>query len=218
VRGLIFDLDGTLIDTAPDMGATLNHLLQQAGRAPLSAQSIRRQVSHGVRGLLRLGFGLEFEAAEYAPLATEFLAYYDALNHPHSRLFDGIEALLRDAKKEGYALAIVTNKPRYLTESLLRVLHLESRFGTVICGDDFSERKPHPRPLFEACKRLGVQPARSFYVGDARRDIEAGNNAGMHTVLVNWGYFDAREDDVEHWPAERQVATAEELLRLLQSD
>jgi phosphoglycolate phosphatase len=163
-----------------------------------------------VRGLLGLGFGISPEDAEYPALARAFLETYQMLDHRNSGLFPQWQPWLT-AVPAG-KLGIVTNKPRYLTERLLRVLHLEEHFGVVICGDDFDEKKPHPRPLLEAAARLGCAPGDCCYFGDSERDMAAARSAGQKAILVNWGYFD-EHDAPEDWPWDQRVQSGDQAHR-----
>ena len=186
---VLFDLDGTLIDTAPDMAAALNDLLAAEGRAPLPFADIRPHVSHGAAGLLRLGFGLEGDGTELHRLRTSFLDRYQANLAGASRLFPGIAELLQRIETEDRAWGVVTNKPGWLTEPLLRLLGLDTRAAVIVSGDTLEQCKPHPAPLLHACTRTGFKPAEAIYVGDAERDVAAGIAAGMDTFVALYGYL-----------------------------
>lgn len=186
---VLFDLDGTLIDTAPDMAAALNELLSAEGREPLPFADIRPHVSHGAAGLLRLGFGLEGDSAEISRLRTSFLDRYQANLAGASRPFPGIAELLQRIEDEGHAWGVVTNKPGWLTEPLLRLLGLDTRAAVIVSGDTLEQRKPDPAPLLHACNQTGHAPARCVYVGDAERDVAAGIAAGMDTFVALYGYL-----------------------------
>ncbi len=214
-KGLLFDLDGTLIDTSLDMGETLNELLEKHNKPALAQTLIRTQVSHGVRGLLKLGFNIDPDHDNYETLAKDFLNTYQSKNHQKSELFPGMESLLKTMMDDGIPLAIVTNKPRYLTEPLLERLEITQLFGCLICGDDLATRKPHPLPILTACENIEVLPEYSIYIGDAERDIEAGNKAGLVTMLVSWGYFDTNSDDIHNWQANHFIEDIAHLRQLL---
>lgn len=197
---ILFDLDGTLIDTAPDMAAALNDLLSAEGREPLPFVDIRPHVSHGAAGLLRLGFGLEGDSADMTRLRASFLDRYQTNLAGASRPFPGITELLRQIEEEGRAWGVVTNKPGWLTEPLLRLLDLEERAAVIVSGDTLEQRKPHPAPLLHACSQTGYAPARTVYVGDAERDVAAGIAAGMDTFVALYGYL-GPEDRPGDWGA-----------------
>ncbi len=197
---ILFDLDGTLIDTAPDMAAALNDLLSAEGREPLPFADIRPHVSHGAAGLLRVGFGLEGDSAEMVRLRTSFLDRYQANLAGASRPFPGIAELLQQIEEGDRAWGVVTNKPGWLTEPLLRLLDLDKRAAVIVSGDTLQQRKPHPAPLLHACTRSGFEPAQTVYVGDAERDVAAGIAAGMDTFVALYGYL-GPEDRPGDWGA-----------------
>jgi phosphoglycolate phosphatase len=186
---VLFDLDGTYADTAPDMGAALNTLLARHGRPPLAAELIRPHVSSGARGLLGVGFGLTPDDPGYAGLRAEYLALYAADIHCHTRPFDGMEALIQRLADRGVAWGIVTNKPGWLTTPLLAAMNPLPAPACVVSGDTAARPKPHPDPLLHACRLLDMEPARCWYVGDDARDILAGRAAGMATLAAGWGYL-----------------------------
>jgi 2-phosphoglycolate phosphatase len=200
-RCLLFDLDGTLVDTAPDLAATLNALRAEHGLAPLDFAVIRPHVSHGARAMVRVGFGIGEEDARFAALRERFLALYRERLMVHSRLFDGMEELLAALEMRGVQWGIVTNKPAWLTEPLAAGLGLAQRAACIISGDSTRNRKPHPEPLLHASALIGVAPAHCLYVGDARRDIEAGRAAGMKTLVALFGYL-GTDDRPQEWDAD----------------
>jgi len=215
-RAVLFDLDGTLIDTAADLGAAANHVLD-AHRLPLlTTEVIRQTASHGALGLLKAGFGDRLEDYDVDSLRQMLLDYYDAHIAIHSRAFDGIAALLDAFAARSVPWGIVTNKPGWLTTKLLATLPEFASSGVTISGDTLPVRKPDPAPLLHACKRLQSTPEQTLYVGDAARDMEAGKRAGMGTVAVHWGYF-GPQDAPHDWPADHWIAHPEELLGLLDS-
>jgi N-acetyl-D-muramate 6-phosphate phosphatase len=199
---ILFDLDGTLADTAPDLAAALNAMLLADGRAPLPFAAVRPWVSWGAVRLIRLGYGDELEAARLAELRRRFLACYEACLCRESRLFPGIDEALAALEFAAVPWGIVTNKPGWLTEPLLAALGLGGRAGTVISGDTLPFAKPHPMPLLHAARELGVPASQCIYVGDNVRDIEAGRAAGMYTIAAAWGYIPADDDPVA-WQADR---------------
>lgn len=198
---VLFDLDGTFADTAPDMGRALNRLREAEGHPPLPMASIRPQVSHGARGLLWLGFGLEPGDRDYERLRQDFLGLYQDDLARGTRLFPGMGELLDQLEGLGLPWGIVTNKPGWLTDPLLRTLGWYERAACVVSGDTTPHPKPHPEPLWHACRLLGVAPARTWYVGDAERDIAAGRAAGTRTLVALFGYL-GETDRPERWGAD----------------
>ena len=168
-EAVLFDLDGTLIDTAPDMGGALNNLLIEEKREPLSLESIRPYVSQGGLVLTRLGFDGHVDEAEIEPLRQRFLEHYREIVANDSRLFDGYEAVLAELEARSIPWGIVTNKPEWLTHPLLEQLDLALRTGVVVGGDTLAQRKPHPLPLQVAAQRLGISCNNCIYVGDDER-------------------------------------------------
>lgn len=213
--GLLFDLDGTLIDTAPDMGGALNRLLQEEGKAPLSAAEIRPHVSHGSKALVALGFGSNLSAETEKALIARYLGCYSHCVADNSVLFPGMDDLLRCLEEQGTSWGIITNKPTRYAVPLLKLLNLSERCSALVCGDSMALRKPDPNPIWLACRRIGLSPDRCVYVGDAERDIAAGAAAGMPTVLMSWGYF-AEGEDTCAWEADWTCADADELWRVCQ--
>lgn len=215
-EAVLFDLDGTLIDTAPDFVAVLNRQLQAHGRATLPPASIRAMVSQGARAVVALGFGDRFdvESDEFEALRQEFLQTYLKHIADESRLFPGMDALLTGLEARGTPWGIVTNKNSMFTLPLLKALHLDSRCKVTICPDMVTHTKPHPEPMFKAASILGVKPEACVYVGDHRRDIDAGRNAGMTTVAVGFGYV-LDGESAHDWNADHTVDTVSELARLL---
>jgi N-acetyl-D-muramate 6-phosphate phosphatase len=207
---LLLDLDGTLLDTAPDMGGALNLLRVEAGREPLPLTSIRPVVSHGAMRLVSLGFP-EATGAEFERLRLRFLELYSQNLAHRTELFPGIEPVLDELERLGLPWGVVTNKPGWLTDPLLALLGLDRRASCVVSGDTVAERKPHPLPLLHAAELVGVAPAHCVYVGDAERDIQAGRAAGMTTVVAAYGYISADEDPAA-WQPTGIVAEPGELL------
>ena len=186
---VLFDLDGTLADTAPDLGESANILLQEEGRPQLSLETLGPFTSQGVRGLLKAGFGIDGTHSAYERLSQRFLAIYaDRLWHA-SRLFDEVPELLDALEAMNLAWGIVTNKRMRFTDPLVELLQLTPRTTCVVSGDTTAEAKPSPLPILHACQLLNCRPERTLYVGDDRRDIVAGNAAGCKTVAVSYGYL-----------------------------
>ena len=205
IRAVFFDLDGTLLDTAPDMGGALNTLLEEEGRPPLPPERIRPVVSHGATALVRLAFGLGPEDGEpFERLRRRFLALYHRRLVRETRPFPGMEAALRALEGAGVYWGVVTHKPARFTEPLLETLGLAQRAACIVSGDTAPARKPDPRPLLHACGVTGVLPEECVYVGDARRDVEAAHAAGMPALVALFGYLDGA-DDPAAWGAEALV-------------
>ncbi len=198
---VLFDLDGTLLDTAPDMTAALNRLRRERDLSELPVEIIRPTVSHGSPGMLKAGFGLTLDDPLYAELNPRFLALYREAIAVETALFPGMADVLDYLEAGAIRWGVVTNKPGWLTEPLLKALHLWSRAACVVSGDTLSTRKPDPEPLLYACARIGATPGRSLYVGDAERDILAGKQAGMTALVAGFGYLGI-EDRPETWNAD----------------
>lgn len=208
-QALLLDLDGTLLDTAPDMAAALNVLLVEEQRAPLPFAQIRPVVSHGSTGLIRLAFGTPDEP-ERQRLIKRFLAIYRDALAVHSQLFVGFTELLQQVRAQGLRWGIVTNKPAWLTDPLLASLGLDVDIDCVVSGDTVSERKPHPLPLLHAAQLIGLPPEACLYVGDAERDIQAARAAGMASLVALWGYI-AHTDQPHAWLADGMIEQPEQL-------
>ena len=215
VRAVLFDLDGTLLDTAWDMGATLNALLGEHGLPPLPHAKIRPHVSKGSRALVTLGFGA-VAPADQAARIQRFLALYRERLVVDTRPFDEVPGLLITLEGRGIAWGIVTNKPSWLTQPLLAALGLAARAAVVVCGDTLAERKPSPLPLLHASQKIGVEPMQCLFVGDAECDMQAARAAGMPVLGVRYGYF-AASDKPEDWPADGWIDSPLGLLPWLES-
>ncbi|WMP16800.1 phosphoglycolate phosphatase [Thiothrix lacustris] len=211
IKCFLFDLDGTLLDTAPDLLAALNAVLLHEGRAPYTLEQARHTVSHGSIGMLELAFGSHQTEAEMAARREVFLAYYQANISRYSRLFDAIPDVLATLEAANIPWGIVTNKPEYLTFPLLQALNLHSRPRSIIGGDTLAVAKPHPEPLMLAASQCGVAPEQCLYVGDAERDIVAGRDAGMKTLIAEWGYLNPNNEH-HHWPADGMISNPADML------
>jgi phosphoglycolate phosphatase len=198
LRAVLFDLDGTLLDTAPDMGGALNELRAEHDLPPLPLATIRPWVSHGAAALVRFGFG-DTDPTKFEMLRLRFLEIYASRLAHETTLFDGGALLLEALEAEGIPWGIVTNKPAWLTDPLLEALELGRRAAVVVSGDTIPEKKPHPQPLLLAAGRIGRRPGACAYVGDAERDMLAARAAGMHGVLASFGYIDP-EAAWRQWP------------------
>ncbi len=214
LRGVLFDLDGTLLDTAPDMAEALNRTRGSEGLDAIPFERIRPLVSHGAPGLLRLAFG-EPGPARHEELRRRFLDFYRASLAVHTRLFAGFDQVLGRIESAGLRWGVVTNKPGWLTEPLLAAVGLAPRCGCVVAGDTLAERKPHPLPLLHAARLLALEPQECVYVGDAERDVQAARNAGMIPLVAGFGYLGDGEDPAA-WRPEAIFARPEELIDWLE--
>jgi len=208
-EAVLFDLDGTFIDTAPDMGGALNNLLIEEGYPPLPLENIRPYVSQGGLVLTQLGFGKYVIEDKIEPLRQRYLQHYFEIVADNSTLFDGFEKILNELENRQIAWGIVTNKPEWLTTPLLNQLKINS--PVVICGDTFEHRKPHPMPLLKAVEMLGVSCKNSIYVGDDERDVIAGNAAGMTTLIAAYGYIEDASV-LDQWQADGIIQKPVDLL------
>lgn len=204
VQGLLFDLDGTLADTAPDLAGALAAVMIEEGMDRLPFDEVRPHVSFGAPRLVSIGFGEEISAAEFERLRGRLLEHYAAALCRETKLFEGMAQVLDGLVSLGIPWGIVTNKPGWLTEPLVELMDLPHAPASVVSGDTLPKRKPHPDPLLLAASQLGVEAAGCAYAGDARRDIEAGNAAGMFTVGVTWGYI-PDDDEPADWGAHALV-------------
>lgn len=214
VGTVLFDLDGTLLDTAPDLGAALNRLLADTGRAPLAAEQIRPHVSHGTRALLRLGLGVELGDPAYEGYRTRLLDHYLRDIAAHSRLFPGMEQVLDHMAARGISWGVVTNKPGRLTLPLMDALGLTGQAACIVSGDTTDHPKPHPAPMLHACHAAGTPPEHCLFVGDAERDVVAGRAAGITTLVALFGYI-APEEAPRSWGADGYLEGPLDLLRWL---
>jgi N-acetyl-D-muramate 6-phosphate phosphatase len=216
IRTILFDLDGTLADTAPDLAHTLNLLLQEEGRATLPYDIIRPEVSHGSPALVKLGFGLTREDTDYIRIRDRLLEIYVDNLCRETRLFPGMRELLSALHERGLHWGIVTNKPAFLTEPLVERLGLTKRAACVVSGDTTNNRKPHPEPMHHACELTGSRPDECVYVGDAERDIRAGKDAGMRALVALFGYIGENETP-DTWGADGMVKSPMEILDWLKN-
>jgi len=215
-RTILFDLDGTLLDTAPDLADALNTVLVENQRSPLPLDDIRPAVSHGGVALVRLGFNMERSNPAFEDLRERLLEVYRENISRRTQPFPGISELLDSIEQRGLNWGIVTNKPGWLTEPLLQDLDLFNRAACVVSGDTLDERKPHPAPMLHASRLANSRPEQCVYIGDARRDIEAGNNAGMQTLVALFGYLQ-EEDDPHTWNANSMIDQPQDLLAWMDS-
>ncbi len=211
---ILFDLDGTLVDTAPDLAFALNMLLEQEGCEALAYDTIRRVASNGSPGLLLLAFGTSPEHKDYPSLQQRFIKLYQDNITRESVLFEGMEEVLFTLEKAKIPWGIVTNKPAFLTDPLLAQLNLTHRAGCIVSADTTPFSKPHPAPMFHACEMIQQKPRECLYIGDAARDIEAGKNANMQTIAALYGYI-ANDDNPEHWQADISIDHPRDILKWL---
>ena len=214
IKAVLFDLDGTFADTAPDLAAALNHTRATRGLPPLPLETIRTQASHGSRGLLRLGFGIEPDAPDYDALRDIFLDHYERNICTHTRLFPGMAELVDELERRGIKWCIVTNKPHRYTVPLMQALGYADRAACLVSGDTCEHAKPHPEPLLKACEIAGADPAQCLYLGDDLRDMQAANASGMHGIIASYGYVGS-DASVANWNAQGSVNRPTELLAYL---
>lgn len=212
---VLFDLDGTLIDSAPDLAAAANHLLEMRGRPPLAYERLRVHAGSGARGMLGAAFDLRPGDAGYAALRDEFYAHYQKCLLDTTRCFAATPALLDRLAMHGVPWGIVTNKQYWFAAPQVRALGIEPPHDALVCGDSTPHTKPHPAPLLEAARRLGVASEHCVYVGDDARDIQAGRAAGMAAVAAAWGYLGAGAEPVQ-WGADAVLADMPALLHWLE--
>lgn len=208
--GVLLDLDGTLIDTAPDLVGALNALRQQRGLALLPVAELRNHCSYGARGMLAAGLGLASGDAGYDEARQRFLEHYQARLAAESRPFPGMRESLQTLAGHGLPWGVVTNKIEAYALPLMEALAFDPRPACVIGGDSASAPKPDPAPLLMACEQAGLAPAHTIYVGDSERDIEAGRAAGMRTIGVRYGYFQP-DEPIASWGADRWIDDPQEL-------
>jgi len=215
LKAVLFDLDGTLLDTAPDFVVVVNALLAEHNKPALPADLIRATVSNGARALVQLAFGLQEGEPGFEPLRLRLLELYSANLAVETRPFPGIIPLLEHLQAHDIGWGIATNKPEVYTTPLLSALSFPSPPGSVICPDHVTERKPHPESIYLACEQLACKPQEVVYIGDHQRDIACGNNAGVPTIGALYGYIEADDDPVS-WRATHLVRHADEIWPLLQ--
>jgi N-acetyl-D-muramate 6-phosphate phosphatase len=212
-RAILFDFDGTLADSAPDLAAALNVLRAENGMNPLPLEAVQPYASMGARGLLRVGFGLSPEDPGYLPLRNAFLDHYEKRVCVDTRLFPGMAELLRELVQRRIAWGIVTNKSSRFTPRIVEGLKLAP--ACLVCGDSTPHLKPHPAPLLLAAEQLKIAPAKCFYIGDDLRDIQAARSAGMRPIAVEWGYTSPDNAGPSAWQADAVIASPGDLLKLL---
>ena len=212
-RAVLFDFDGTLADTAPDLAAAVNRMLAEQGHEPQALERLRPFASAGARGLLQAAFGLKPEDAEYKAMREEFLDLYAETCCGETRLFPGVAELLRELGSRDIRWGVVTNKATRFTERIL--LHLQLKPDCVACGDTTPHLKPHPASLLHAADQLKLAPASCCYLGDDLRDMKAARAAGMRPIAVDWGYHHPESGGPGTWQAEVVIAQPMDLIRHL---
>ncbi|WP_162299658.1 HAD family hydrolase [Marinospirillum perlucidum] len=208
IQAVLFDLDGTLVDTAPDLALALNRLRLEKGLPELSYEHIRDQVSNGGNALIELGFGVKVGDQEQPALRQRLLELYEEKVAEHSRVFDGLEMLLQRLERQPLPWGIVTNKPRIYTDLLIKALRLHPQ--VVVCPEDLGVSKPDPAPLLFAARQLAIPPENCLYIGDHARDIEAGTRAEMQTLVAGFGYIGINEKP-QYWGADFVATSVTEL-------
>jgi phosphoglycolate phosphatase len=214
IQAILFDLDGTLIDSAPDLGAAADQMRVARGMASLPLHLYRPLAGAGARGMLDVAFGISPEHPDFPALREEFFANYESCMTQRTFAFDGVAELISQIQARKLQWGVVTNKSARFAEPLTRHMGLFETAGAIVCGDTTPYSKPHPEPLYEAARRLGVQPAQCLYVGDDERDMVAGLAAGMGSIAASYGYL-GKSVDTCAWGAHAEIKSPMELLQLL---
>jgi phosphoglycolate phosphatase len=214
VHAVLFDLDGTLIDSAPDLGAAADKMRTDRGLPSLAPERYRPMAGAGARGMLGVAFGITPADPAFEAMREEFFVNYENCMTERTFAFDGVADLLQALVRNGLRWGVVTNKSSRFTDPLTRAMPLFASAAAVVSGDTTPHAKPHPEPLFEAARRLAVTPARCVYVGDDERDIVAGLAAGMGTVAATYGYL-GQQADISQWRAHAAINSPLQLLKLL---
>lgn len=215
INTVLFDLDGTVLDTAQDLVGALNIVLQEQGHNPVSLEKARPFVSLGAGALIRCGFNYCGDEADFEPLRQRLVKVYSEHIADFTCLFDGMNDVLTTLEQQNIRWGIVTNKITFLTASLLEKLDLTKRCACIVSGDTLPEKKPHPAPLLHACQLAQSEPTRCIYVGDAARDIEAGQRAGMQTIIALYGYI-GKHENPDTWNATAMIHKPLDLLEWLE--
>ena len=213
-EAILFDLDGTLVDTAPDLVWTLNQLRQMHGLPELPFELLRPYASHGTAGLLQAGFTIDTDHPAYSGLREEYLDLFRQQDNRFSALFPGMMEVLEELERRGIPWGVVTNKPAEFTRSLLDRLALDLRAACMVSGDSCARQKPWPDPLLIACHQLGLAPQDCVYIGDAERDIEAARACDMPALIAEYGYI-GPHDDIVSWDADGSLLTPTDLFAYL---
>ena len=213
-KALLFDLDGTLLDTAPDFISAIQKMLKGRGLLPLADSELRNTVTNGSAGIIEKAFGIDQDDPQFKTLQDEFLSLYFENIADKTTLFSGLKDVLDTCKYKGIAWGIVTNKPFKYTQAVLEQLNLSIQSATTICPDHVAQPKPDPEGLLLACSELSLSPSECIYIGDHIRDIQAGRSAGMRTIAAGWGYIDESENIAE-WQADWIIEEPQDLNQLL---
>ncbi len=213
-RAVLFDLDGTFADTAPDLGAALNHVRALYDLPPLPLETIRLQASQGSPGLLKLGLNVEPDAPGYDEMRNAFLQHYESHICDHTVLFPGMAALVAELEQHELPWCIVTNKPHRYTVPLMEKLGYAKRAACLVSGDTCARAKPHPMPLLHAAELMHVTPEQCLYLGDDLRDMEAAQAARMTGIIARYGYIGSLQETA-NWPADGGIDTPFQLLKYL---
>jgi phosphoglycolate phosphatase len=214
IRAVLFDLDGTLIDSAPDLGAAADKMRIDRGLSSLPYALYRPLAGAGARGMLKIAFDMTPDHADFMAMREEFFANYEAAMTVKTYVFDGVQDLIAGLQNRGLPWGVVTNKMARFTDPLTQAMSLFASAAAIVSGDTTPHPKPHPEPMFEAARRLGLPPELCLYVGDDERDIVAGRAAGMRTVAANYGYL-GEKSDISSWGADLKIDSPLQLLQLL---
>jgi phosphoglycolate phosphatase len=214
IRAVLFDLDGTLIDSAPDLGAAADKMRIDRGMSSLPYALYRPMAGAGARGMLKIAFDMTPEHADFMAMREEFFANYESAMTVRTYAFDGVSDLIAGLTTRGLPWGVVTNKMARFTDPLTQAMPLFASAAAIVSGDTTPHPKPHPEPMFEAARRLGLTPEVCLYVGDDERDIVAGRAAGMRTVAANYGYL-GEKNDISSWGADLKIDSPLQLLQLL---
>ena len=214
IQAILFDLDGTLIDSAPDLGAAADKMRTDRGLPSLPLSHYRHMAGAGARGMLSLAFDMTPDHPEYEAFKEEFFVNYESCMTERTHAFDGVQDMIDALVQRGMPWGVVTNKSQRFTNPLTQAMPLFATAGAVVSGDTTPHAKPHPAPLFEAARRMKVDPAHCVYVGDDERDIVAGHAAGMRTVAATYGYLGSH-GDVKGWNAHVEIEFPNQLLKCL---
>ena len=216
LKAILLDLDGTLLDTALDFASIINFMLEKHGRPGIGYAQFRQSVSDGARGMIQMAFDCNDDDPQFEPLRDEFLALYKQHIADHTQLFPGMAELLQYIEGAGLRWGVVTNKASAYAIPLMQAMALSARCAALVCPDHVTHRKPDPEALQLACRQIGCSTAEAIYIGDHRRDIEAGHNAGMSTIACSYGYVHS-DDPCENWGAEFIVHDARQIITILQN-
>jgi phosphoglycolate phosphatase len=214
IKAVLFDLDGTFADTAPDLAAALNHVRATRHLPPLPLEALRPQASHGSAGLLKVGMNVTPKSSDFQTLRDIFLDYYSHHICVNTKLFAGMSELISELEQRNIAWGIVTNKPHRFTLPLMKALGYAERAACLVSGDTCAHAKPHPEPMLAACKLIQIAPEQCLYLGDDKRDMEAANAVNMRGIIANYGYV-SNDVSVQNWQAHGSVNHPMELLTYL---